>query len=73
MAHADAQLFMALAREAEHRLGNFNPQDLALHNRHNAQDLANTLWAFAIMGRQDAPLFATLAQLVEQCVDNFKM
>ena len=35
----DAQLFMALARMAERRVGEFN-----------AQNLANTAWAFAMVG-----------------------
>ena len=40
--HLDAQLLMALAREAERRVGDFN-----------AQDLANTAWAFVTLGQLD--------------------
>ena len=38
----DAQLFRALAKMAQQRLGNFN-----------AQDLTNTAWAFAKLGQFD--------------------
>ena len=46
LGQADAQLFIALEREAEWRLGSFNPQDLA-----------NTAWAFATLGQPDAQHF----------------
>ena len=51
----DAQLFAALARVAELRLGDFN-----------VQDLANTAWAFATANQEDAQsdaeLFTALAK-----------
>ena len=56
----DAQLFTALAREAEGCMGNFNPQELA-----------NTAWAFATLGQLDAQLFTALARAVERRVGNF--
>ena len=56
----DAQLFTALAREAERRVGNFN-----------AQDLANTAWAFATAGHSDASLFKALARAAERHMGNF--
>ena len=73
MGQADAQLFSALAREAERRMGNFNPQDLANTawafatlgqpglDDFNRQELANTAWAFATLGQADAQLFTALA------------
>ena len=61
LGQADAQLFMALAREAERRLGDFNPQGLA-----------NTAWAFATLGQADAQLFMALAGEAERRVGNFK-
>ena len=48
----DAQLFAALARVAELRLGDFK-----------VQDLANTAWAFATAGQPDAQLFMVLARV----------
>ena len=60
LGQADAQLFMALAREAERRVGNFN-----------GQDLANTAWAFAKAGQLDASLFAALAREAERRVGDF--
>ena len=61
----DAQLFSALAREAERRVGNFNPQDLA-----------DAAWAFATLGQPDAQLCTALArealrnhlQRLDQCL-----
>ena len=50
----DAQLFSALAREAERRAGNFNPQERA-----------NTAWAFATLGQPDSQLFSALAREAE--------
>ena len=41
---------MVLAREAERRLDDFQPQELA-----------NTAWAFATLGQADAQLFMALA------------
>ena len=60
LGQADAQLFTALAREAERRVGNFNPQDPA-----------NTAWAFATLGQQDASLFTALSREAERRVGNF--
>ena len=54
----DEHLFKALARMAERRLDEFN-----------AQDLANTAWAFATVGQQDEQLFKALARLAERCLD----
>ena len=48
-------LFAALARAAERRLGEFN-----------AQELANTAWAFATADQPDALLFAALARAMER-------
>ena len=48
---------MALAREAERRVGDFNPQNLA-----------NTAWAFAMAGLSDASLFGVLAKAAERHV-----
>ena len=56
----DAQLLTALAREAERRAGDFNPQGLA-----------NTAWAFATLGQADLQLFMTLAREAEQRVSDF--
>ena len=50
MGQVDAPLFMALAREAERRMGDFNQRNLT-----------NTAWAFATLGQTDALLFAALA------------
>ena len=51
---------MALAREAERRVCDFNPQELA-----------NTAWAFATLGQVDAELFMTLAREAEWRMGNF--
>ena len=56
------RLFIALARAAERRVGEFN-----------AQDLSNTAWAFAAAGQSDAQVFAALAGAVEWCVGDFNM
>ena len=48
---SDAQLFTALAREAEWHVRDFK-----------AQNLANTAWAFATVGKSDAQLFTALAR-----------
>ena len=37
----------------------------------NAQELANTAWAFARAGQSNAQLFTTLASAAEWCVANF--
>ena len=55
MGQADARLFTALAKEAERRVGDFNPQDLA-----------NTAWAFATLGHVDVQLFMALASEAER-------
>ena len=55
----DVQLFKALAKMAEQRLDQFN-----------AQDLANTAWAFATMGQQDEQLFKALARMAKRCLDH---
>ena len=47
----DLQLFTALAREAERRMGDFLPQGLS-----------NTAWVFATLGQPDARLFTALAR-----------
>jgi len=51
----DEQLFKALAKMAERRLDEFN-----------AQNLANTAWAFANAGQSDEKLFVELARAAEQ-------
>ena len=47
---------------AEQGMGDFNPQSLA-----------NTAWAFATAGQNDALLFAALAKAMERRVDDFKV
>ena len=37
----------------------------------NAQELANTAWAFATVGQQDEQLFKALAKMAEQRLDQF--
>ena len=53
----DVQLFTALARKADRRMGDCNPQD---HT--------NTAWAFATLGQADAQLFMALAREAERRV-----
>ena len=53
-------MFVAVARVMERCIGDFN-----------AQDAANTAWAFAMAGQSNAQLFATLAKVVEQRVGDF--
>ena len=60
MGQQDEQLFKALAKMAERRLDQFN-----------AQDLANTAWAFATVGQQDEQLFKALARMAERRLDEF--
>ena len=60
MGHADVMLFTAVAREAERRVGDFNPQVLA-----------NTAWAFATLGQHDAQLSTALSAEAERRVSNF--
>ena len=57
---SDAQVFTALAREAEWRVGVFD-----------LQGLANTAWAFAKVGQSDAQLFTALAREAERRVGDF--
>ena len=51
-----------MGRAAEQRVNDFN-----------MQDLANTTWAFVMVGQSDAQLFAALARAVEQRVSDFNM
>ena len=51
---------MALARMAERRCTEFN-----------AQNLANTAWAFATIGQQDAQLFNVLARTADRLLGTF--
>ena len=60
MGQPDAQLFTALAREAEWRMGDFNPQELA-----------NRAWAFVMLGHPDVQLFMVSARNAERCVGDF--
>ena len=60
MGQADAQLFMALAGEAERRVGDLN-----------LQGLANTAWAFLTLHHADAQLFMALARETERRVGDF--
>ena len=53
-------LFALLARVAQRRVGEFN-----------AQELANTAWAFATADQSDAPLFALVARVAQRCVGEF--
>ena len=62
MGQVDAQLLTALAREAERRLDDFNPQELA-----------NTAWSFATASHQDAQLFAALARVAELRLGDFEV
>ena len=53
-------MFPTLAKVTELRLGNFN-----------AQELANTAWAFATIGQLDKQLFTALARMAERRLGNF--
>ena len=53
-------MLLALARAAEPRLDEFN-----------AQNLANTAWAFATAGQLDEALFAALARAAEPRLGEF--
>ena len=55
MSLSDEKLFSALARGAERRLREFN-----------AQELANTAWAFATMSQVDGRLITMLPFAAEQ-------
>ena len=55
-------LFAALATAAEQHMGDFNEQSLA-----------NTAWAFATAGQNDALLLAALATAAERRMDDFKV
>ena len=61
MNQSDEKLFAALAREAEQRLSEFN-----------AQNLANTAWAFATVNRSHEKLLTGVAREVERRVKEFK-
>ena len=39
----------------------------------NAQGLANIAWAFATVGKTDAPLFTALGRAAERCVGDFNV
>ena len=60
MAVSLGMLFVALARAAQRRLGEFN-----------TQDLATMAWAFAKVDRPDALLFAALARAAERRLGEF--
>ena len=60
MQFQDEKLFAALARAAERRLSEFNPQDVA-----------NIAWAFATVNYRDEKLFAALARAVERRLREF--
>ena len=60
MGQQDERLFKALAKMAERRLDQFN-----------AQELANTAWAFATVGQKDELLFNALARMAERRLDQF--
>ena len=60
MGQQDEQLFKALANMAKRRLDQFN-----------AQELANTAWAFATVGHKDELLFNALARMAERRLDQF--
>ena len=49
-----------MARVAEQRLGKFN-----------AQELANTVWAFVTVDQQDEQLFKAVAKMAERRLDHF--
>ena len=54
MGQWDEQLFMTLARASDQRVCDFD-----------AQNLANTAWAFATAGQSDAQVFAALAKAAQ--------
>ena len=49
-----------ISKEAKQHLDQFN-----------AQDLANTAWAFAKVGQQDGQLFKALAKMAKRRLDQF--
>jgi len=59
--HLDAPLLAVLARATEQHVGELKPQELA-----------NTLWAFARVGRFNALLFVALTMASEQHMDELK-
>ena len=61
MKYRDEKLLAALARAAEKRLSDFNPQEVA-----------NTAWAFATVNYRDEKLFAALARAAERRLSDFK-
>ena len=62
MNHWDEKLFAALVRAAERRLSEFN-----------AQELANTAWAFATVNYRDEKLCAALAIAAERRLSEFNV
>ena len=60
MNHGYEKVFAALARIAEHRLSEFN-----------VQELANTAWAFVTANCPDEKLFALLARWAYQRAGDF--
>ena len=58
----DQKLATALARAAEHRLGEFNPQELA-----------NTAWAFAKLRHLHEKLATALARAAERRVGELNL
>ena len=62
MGQKDEQLFQALAKMAERRLDQFN-----------AQELANTAWAYATVGQKDEQLFDALARMAERRLEQFNV
>ena len=56
------RLFTAVAEEAERRLSEFNPQNLA-----------NTAWAFATLGQADTRLFTALAYEASRHIFKFNL
>ena len=57
-----SELFTAIAKEAKHSLDQLN-----------AQELANTAWAFATVGQKDELLFNALARMAERRLDQFNV
>ena len=60
MNQSDEKLFTASARAAEQRMSEFN-----------AQELANTAWAFATANHRDEKPFTALAIAVERRLSEF--
>ena len=62
MSHKDERLFTALAAAAERSMREFNEQALA-----------NTAWAFAMVGHEDERLFSALVAAAEWRMWEFKL